>query len=68
MTTEMSVDPTTTSRRTFLKFAVGVPLTGAALAACGSCGPVAGRRRRRRRRRQRRRRHHDVLVPVRPAR
>ena len=39
MTTEMSVDPTTTSRRTFLKFAVGVPLTGAALAACGSSGP-----------------------------
>jgi raffinose/stachyose/melibiose transport system substrate-binding protein len=35
----MSVDPTTTSRRTFLKFAVGVPLTGAALAACGSDGP-----------------------------
>jgi raffinose/stachyose/melibiose transport system substrate-binding protein len=39
-TTEMSVDPTTTSRRTFLKFAVGVPLTGAALAACGSDGPT----------------------------
>jgi raffinose/stachyose/melibiose transport system substrate-binding protein len=33
------VDPTTTSRRTFLKLAVGVPLTGAALAACGSSGP-----------------------------
>jgi raffinose/stachyose/melibiose transport system substrate-binding protein len=33
------VDPTTTSRRSFLKFAVGVPLTGAALAACGSSGP-----------------------------
>jgi raffinose/stachyose/melibiose transport system substrate-binding protein len=29
----------TTSRRTFLKLAVGVPLTGAALAACGSSGP-----------------------------
>src|SRR5690242_18642219 len=39
-TTEMSVDPTTTSRRTFLKVAVGVPLTGAALAACGSSGPT----------------------------
>jgi len=36
----MSVDPTTTSRRTFLKVAVGVPLTGAALAACGSSGPT----------------------------
>jgi raffinose/stachyose/melibiose transport system substrate-binding protein len=33
------VDPMTTSRRTFLKLAVGVPLTGAALAACGSSGP-----------------------------
>ena len=33
------MDPMTTSRRTFLKFAVGVPLTGAALAACGSSGP-----------------------------
>ena len=33
------MDPTTTSRRTFLKFAVGVPLTGAALAACGSGAP-----------------------------
>jgi raffinose/stachyose/melibiose transport system substrate-binding protein len=35
----MSVDLSTTSRRTFLKFAVGVPITGAALAACGSDGP-----------------------------
>lgn len=33
------MDPTQTSRRTFLKAAVGVPLTGAALAACGSSGP-----------------------------
>ena len=33
------MDPTSTSRRTFLKAAVGVPLTGAALAACGSSGP-----------------------------
>src|SRR3954451_18186042 len=35
----MSVEPWTTSRRTFLKLAVGVPLGGAALAACGSSGP-----------------------------
>jgi raffinose/stachyose/melibiose transport system substrate-binding protein len=33
------VDPRTTTRRNFLKLAVGVPLTGAALAACGSSGP-----------------------------
>jgi raffinose/stachyose/melibiose transport system substrate-binding protein len=39
-TTEMSVDSTQTSRRTFLKLAVGVPLTGAALAACGNDGPT----------------------------
>jgi raffinose/stachyose/melibiose transport system substrate-binding protein len=35
----MSVDSSTTSRRTFLKLAVGVPVAGAALAACGSDGP-----------------------------
>ena len=33
------MDPRTTSRRNFLRFALGVPLTGAALAACGSSGP-----------------------------
>jgi raffinose/stachyose/melibiose transport system substrate-binding protein len=33
------VDPKTTSRRNFLKFAVGAPIAGATLAACGSSGP-----------------------------
>jgi raffinose/stachyose/melibiose transport system substrate-binding protein len=33
------VDPRTTSRRTFLSLALGAPLAGAALAACGSSGP-----------------------------
>jgi raffinose/stachyose/melibiose transport system substrate-binding protein len=33
------VDPRTASRRTFLRYALGVPLAGAALAACGSDGP-----------------------------
>jgi len=35
---EINVDPRTTSRRTFLGLAMGVPLAGA-LAACGSSGP-----------------------------
>ncbi len=34
------MDPRTTSRRTFLSLALGVPLTGAALAACGGSGPT----------------------------
>jgi raffinose/stachyose/melibiose transport system substrate-binding protein len=33
------VDPRTTSRRTFLSLALGAPLAGATLAACGSSGP-----------------------------
>src|SRR3954468_1911914 len=37
--TEISVDPRTTSRRTFLSLALSAPLAGAALAACGSSGP-----------------------------
>jgi raffinose/stachyose/melibiose transport system substrate-binding protein len=37
--TEISVDPRTTSRRTFLSLALGAPLAGAALSACGSSGP-----------------------------
>jgi raffinose/stachyose/melibiose transport system substrate-binding protein len=36
---EISVDPRTTSRRTFLSIAMGLPLAGATLAACGSSGP-----------------------------
>ncbi len=38
---EINVDPRTTSRRTFLGLAMGVPLAGA-LAACGSSGPSTG--------------------------
>src|SRR6476469_753158 len=38
---EINVDPRTTSRRTFLGLAMGVPLAGA-LAACGSSGPGRG--------------------------
>jgi raffinose/stachyose/melibiose transport system substrate-binding protein len=34
------VDPRTTSRRTFLSLALGAPLAGATLAACGSSGPT----------------------------
>jgi raffinose/stachyose/melibiose transport system substrate-binding protein len=34
------VDPRTTSRRTFLSLALGTPLAGATLAACGSSGPT----------------------------
>ena len=37
--TEISVDSNKTSRRTFLTYAAGIPLAGAALAACGSSGP-----------------------------
>jgi raffinose/stachyose/melibiose transport system substrate-binding protein len=37
--TEISVDPRTTTRRTFLSLALGAPLAGATLAACGSSGP-----------------------------
>ncbi|MEO3859942.1 extracellular solute-binding protein [Acrocarpospora sp. B8E8] len=37
--TEISVEPRTPSRRTFLSLAMGVPV-GAALAACGSSGPT----------------------------
>jgi raffinose/stachyose/melibiose transport system substrate-binding protein len=33
------VDPMTTSRRSFLRYALTVPLAGAALAACGTSGP-----------------------------
>jgi raffinose/stachyose/melibiose transport system substrate-binding protein len=33
------VDPRTTSRRSFLSLAAGLPVAGAALAACGSSGP-----------------------------
>jgi raffinose/stachyose/melibiose transport system substrate-binding protein len=36
---EISVDPRTTSRRTFLSLAMGVPVAGT-LAACGSSGPT----------------------------
>ena len=36
------MDPTTPSRRTFLSLALGTPLAGAALAACGSSGPSTG--------------------------
>ena len=35
------MDPRTTSRRSFLTFAAGLPVAGAALAACGSSGPTA---------------------------
>ncbi len=38
-TTEINVNPTATSRRTFLQLALGAPLAGASLAACGSSGP-----------------------------
>src|SRR5689334_17516806 len=38
---EITVDPKTTSRRTFLSLAMGAPI-GAALAACGSSGPSTG--------------------------
>jgi raffinose/stachyose/melibiose transport system substrate-binding protein len=38
-TSEINVDPRTTSRRTFINLAVGLPLAGTALAACGSSGP-----------------------------
>lgn len=38
--TEISVDCRMTSRRSFLALAAGLPLTGAALAACGSSGPT----------------------------
>ncbi|HKG52344.1 MAG TPA: extracellular solute-binding protein [Actinomycetales bacterium] len=34
------MDPRTTTRRTFLSLALGAPLGGAALAACGSSGPT----------------------------
>jgi raffinose/stachyose/melibiose transport system substrate-binding protein len=37
--TEINVDSTTTSRRTFLRFALAAPLIGSALAACGTSGP-----------------------------
>jgi raffinose/stachyose/melibiose transport system substrate-binding protein len=40
--TEISVDPRTTSRRTFLSLALSAPLAGATLAACGSSGPSRG--------------------------
>src|SRR3954449_677235 len=40
--TEISVDPRTTSRRTFLSLALSAPLAGAARAACGSSGPSQG--------------------------
>ena len=33
------MDSTTTSRRTFLRFALSAPLIGSALAACGTSGP-----------------------------
>ncbi|GLY32746.1 sugar ABC transporter substrate-binding protein [Kineosporia sp. NBRC 101731] len=36
---EITVDPMKTSRRNFLSFALGVPIVGATLAACGSSGP-----------------------------
>jgi raffinose/stachyose/melibiose transport system substrate-binding protein len=36
------VDPRTTSRRSFLRLALGAPLAGTALAACGSSGPSQG--------------------------
>jgi raffinose/stachyose/melibiose transport system substrate-binding protein len=34
------VDPKTTSRRSFLSLALGAPVAGAALAACGGSGPT----------------------------
>ncbi|MGZ4602734.1 MAG: sugar ABC transporter substrate-binding protein, partial [Kineosporiaceae bacterium] len=33
------MDPKTTSRRSFLSLALGAPVAGAALAACGGSGP-----------------------------
>lgn len=35
------MDPRTTSRRSFLTFAAGLPVAGATLAACGSSGPTS---------------------------
>jgi raffinose/stachyose/melibiose transport system substrate-binding protein len=36
---EITVDPMKTSRRNFLSLAIGLPIAGATLAACGSSGP-----------------------------